>query len=233
MSRRLDERGTRELLIELPNNYEARVEDVLATALAVSFRRWTGQRALRIDFEADVHSAPMDGLNITNTVGWFAVRYPMTLTLPESTEAGAQLKAIKEQLRAHSSRAAGFDRPDNLGTGDAAASVCFRYHSEGGPVPSRPVRFEDLPRRRARQLLVQPALPPTLLARRRGRGRVGRARIAVELQLGFAHTGDRRSACRRFLRRDALHSAPRLAWRRFRPHAFGLSGGRTFSKRPR
>ena len=136
MSRRLDERGTRELLIELPNNYEARVEDVLATALAVSFRRWTGQRALRIDFEADVHSAPMDGLNITNTVGWFAVRYPMTLTLPESTEAGAQLKAIKEQLRAHSSRAAGFDRPDNLGTGDAAASVCFRYHSEGGPVPS-------------------------------------------------------------------------------------------------
>ena len=48
------------------------------------------------------------GVDLSRTVGWFTTVYPALLELPESGDAGAALKAVKEQLRAVPGRGIGY-----------------------------------------------------------------------------------------------------------------------------
>lgn len=95
----LDVEETRALLHEAPQAYHAVVNDLLLTALAQSFSRWTDDRSLLIELEDHGREAVVEGLELSHTVGSFRAVYPMLLELGESDNPGEALKAIKEQLR--------------------------------------------------------------------------------------------------------------------------------------
>ncbi|HBL29953.1 MAG TPA: hypothetical protein DD490_24200, partial [Acidobacteria bacterium] len=88
---------TQALLREAPQAFQTRIDDVLLTALARAFRRWTGQPTLLLDLEGHGRDGLPD-LDLSRTVGWFTTIHPVLL----ETGGGApedDLRAIKEQLR--------------------------------------------------------------------------------------------------------------------------------------
>jgi non-ribosomal peptide synthase protein (TIGR01720 family) len=94
----LDGAQTRSLLQDTPPVYNTRINDVLLTALARAFARWTGQRALLLNLEGHGREELFADLDVSRTVGWFTSMFPVLLEL-EDLDIGQNLKSVKEQLR--------------------------------------------------------------------------------------------------------------------------------------
>jgi amino acid adenylation domain-containing protein/non-ribosomal peptide synthase protein (TIGR01720 family) len=75
----------------------ARINDLLLTALAWALRRRAGSGPLVIDLEGHGRAAAED-VDLSRTVGWFTVAFPVLLELPEGAPAEC-LPVIEEQLR--------------------------------------------------------------------------------------------------------------------------------------
>ncbi len=95
---RLDTDRTRQLLRQAPAAYRTQVNDLLLTALARAWQRWSGQAALHVELEG--HGREQEwiaGADLSRTVGWFTSTYPLRLQAPGAI--GDSIKAIKEHLR--------------------------------------------------------------------------------------------------------------------------------------
>ncbi|MET8232770.1 amino acid adenylation domain-containing protein [Micromonospora sp. NPDC005298] len=98
------------VLSEIPEVFRCGTEDVLLTALLAAVVRWRGRgTGLLLDREAHGRDAPVDGVDLAGTVGWFTTRYPVRLDAGAAAtgafwhggaDTGTALKAVKEQLRA-------------------------------------------------------------------------------------------------------------------------------------
>jgi len=87
------------LLHEVPQAYQTQMNDVLLTALAQTFARWTGEHTLLIDLEGHGREEVVEGVDLSRTVGWFTTIFPVLLQLEHATTQAAALKTVKEQLR--------------------------------------------------------------------------------------------------------------------------------------
>ncbi len=130
-----DEEETRALLVDVYRAYRTRINDVLLTAVAVAFRRWTDRDELLIDLEGHGREELFDGVDVSRTVGWFTAMFPVLLVLPPQASEGEELKAVKEQLRQIPRRGVGFgllrylrDDPETAPLRQLpAAEVSFNY----------------------------------------------------------------------------------------------------------
>jgi amino acid adenylation domain-containing protein/non-ribosomal peptide synthase protein (TIGR01720 family) len=128
---------TEALLRRVPAAYRTRINDVLLTALARSFTRWTGDRRVLVALEGHGREEFFPDVDLSRTVGWFTAVYPVILELPEAGEESgalaASLKAIKERLRRLPHGGLGYGVLRYLGPdGEALASlgepeVSFNY----------------------------------------------------------------------------------------------------------
>lgn len=80
--------------------YNTNINDLLLTALALSFTETTGEDCLVCDVEGHGREEIFPDLNVTRTVGWFTSIYPVKLEPGKESNLGEQIKAIKEQLHA-------------------------------------------------------------------------------------------------------------------------------------
>ena len=99
---------TRLLLQEVPRAWKTRVDEVLLTALAETFRRWTGVPGLQVDLEGHGREDILEGVDLSRTVGWFTSLYPVLLETGEGGTPESGLKAVKESLRRIPSKGLGF-----------------------------------------------------------------------------------------------------------------------------
>ena len=93
---------TRALLQVVPTAYNTQINDVLLTALARAWSRWSGSRTLYTNLEGHGRENLFEDLDISRTVGWFTSIFPVRLELPEGGNKwlpGEALKSVKEQLR--------------------------------------------------------------------------------------------------------------------------------------
>ena len=104
----LGEAQTRRLLYHAPQAYHAEVSDLLLTALADAFVRWTGARALMVEVEGHGREELQGGVDLSRTVGWFTSAFPMKLALEAGSEPGGAVKAIKERRRRIPQRGIGY-----------------------------------------------------------------------------------------------------------------------------
>lgn len=103
---RLSAAETQALLHDVPTVYHTRINDLLLTALAQSLVAWQQSRqgapasspTLLLDLERHGREALDESLDLSRTVGWFTALFPVALQVT-STEPGALIKSIKEQLR--------------------------------------------------------------------------------------------------------------------------------------
>jgi amino acid adenylation domain-containing protein/non-ribosomal peptide synthase protein (TIGR01720 family) len=108
LTTRLTEEETDALLHEVPRAYRTQINEVLLTALARAFRRWTGQGSVLVDLEGHGREDLFDDVDLSRTVGWFTSIFPVLLDLGETDEPGEELRRIKEQLRAIPERGIGY-----------------------------------------------------------------------------------------------------------------------------
>jgi non-ribosomal peptide synthase protein (TIGR01720 family) len=89
---------TRALLQDVPPVYGTEINDVLLTALAQAFERWSGSRTLWVELEGHGREELFEEADVSRTVGWFTSTFPARLEL-KNDGLGEALKSIKERLR--------------------------------------------------------------------------------------------------------------------------------------
>ena len=99
VSLQLDQSTTRSLLQEVGDSYRIRINDVLLTALARCFSRWSGSDQLFLNLESHGREPLFDDLDISRTVGWFTAQYPVLLAAHHSQTLRQSLLSVKESLR--------------------------------------------------------------------------------------------------------------------------------------
>jgi amino acid adenylation domain-containing protein/non-ribosomal peptide synthase protein (TIGR01720 family) len=107
----LDENATRALLQSVPAVYNTQINDVLLTALARAWAKWTGSRTLYTNLEGHGRENLFEDLDVSRTVGWFTSIFPVRLELNDSGEnwkPGEALKSVKEQMRRIPQRGVGY-----------------------------------------------------------------------------------------------------------------------------
>ncbi len=104
----LSEKETKELLQDVPPVYNTQINDILLTALARAFSRWTGKRSLLLNLEGHGREDIFDNVDISRTIGWFTAVYPVFLDLGSAVNPGDAIKSIKEQLKQIPAKGLGF-----------------------------------------------------------------------------------------------------------------------------
>jgi non-ribosomal peptide synthase protein (TIGR01720 family) len=106
--RELDREQTETLLRKVPPVYRTQINDVLLAALVDAFRKWSGQDRMLLDLEGHGREKLLEAVDVSRTVGWFTILYPVVLHAPEEGGIGELLKSVKEQLRAIPGRGIGY-----------------------------------------------------------------------------------------------------------------------------
>ncbi len=121
---------SRALLHDLPERHRSEIGELLIAALAKTLCGWSGQPHLQLDLEGHGREDLFDGVDLSQTVGWFASLYPVVLTPAPSPDMGATVKAVKEQLRAVPHRGIGYGVLRYLGNEPEAKALAARPRSE-------------------------------------------------------------------------------------------------------
>jgi amino acid adenylation domain-containing protein/non-ribosomal peptide synthase protein (TIGR01720 family) len=95
---RLAEEETQWLLTEVPKATRAQVHEVLLTALGASLSEWGGEKRVLIDVESHGREETVGAVDLTRTVGWFTVLYPLLVEVGEGSWS-EKLRRVKEQQR--------------------------------------------------------------------------------------------------------------------------------------
>jgi amino acid adenylation domain-containing protein/non-ribosomal peptide synthase protein (TIGR01720 family) len=123
----LDEEATRTLLQTVPAVYNTQINDVLLTALARAWAKWTGSQTLYTNLEGHGRENLFEDVDVSRTVGWFTSIFPVRLELNDSGDnwqPDETLKSVKEHLRRIPQRGVGYG--------------ILRYLSDDGALKSRP-----------------------------------------------------------------------------------------------
>ncbi len=137
----LNAAATQTLLQTIPAVYHTEINDLLLTALAHTISQWTGQSQLLLELEGHGRSELFADLDLTRTIGWFTSIYPVCLTLPDFTDWGQAILAIKEQLRSIPHQGVGYGILRYLGQELAEqlqcdAAISFNYLGQLDRLPN-------------------------------------------------------------------------------------------------
>ncbi len=99
IERSLSIADTQELLGDVVKTHRVQITDLLLTALARAYCRWTDQRALLVAVEGHGREHVLSDVALWNTVGWFTALAPVVLQVP-AAPVEQVLQSVKAQLRA-------------------------------------------------------------------------------------------------------------------------------------
>ncbi|HKU74236.1 MAG TPA: amino acid adenylation domain-containing protein [Pyrinomonadaceae bacterium] len=99
---------TQALLQKVPKAFSTQINEVLLTAVAQAWTRWTGDRSILIAMEGHGREDILKDVDLSRTVGWFTTLFPVCLHLRNPSDTGDSLKSIKEQLRQVPNRGFGY-----------------------------------------------------------------------------------------------------------------------------
>jgi len=97
----LDNKNTANLLGKVNLAYNTEINDILLTALGLAAKEWAGIEKLLINLEGHGRDSVIENvdIDISRTVGWFTVEYPVILDISKSQHLSHQIKLVKETLR--------------------------------------------------------------------------------------------------------------------------------------
>lgn len=98
-SAELDAESTHTLLKDVPKVYNTRINDILLTALILSYYKWSAESRLIINLEGHGREEISESEDISRTVGWFTSIFPVVLELYNKDDIGESIKNAKENLR--------------------------------------------------------------------------------------------------------------------------------------
>ncbi len=117
----LDRERTLQLLKQAPSAYRTQINDLLLTALIRALQRWSGEAAATVLVEGHGREDTFRRVDLSRTVGWFTTVYPVRLRA--EPDVGANLRAIKEQLRSVPDGGLGFGVIEHLGRAEIREQI--------------------------------------------------------------------------------------------------------------
>ncbi len=87
------------LLSETLHANQTTITDILLTALALAFMRWTGEHSWLIEVVSHGRTTNYDDIDLSRSVGWLVTHTPVLLKLESTHSAKANLQDVKEQTR--------------------------------------------------------------------------------------------------------------------------------------
>ena len=124
----LDEEHTAALLTRVPRVHGCRINDVLLTALAHAWHRWTGEEDLLVGLESHGREPRSDTVDLTRTTGWFTALHPVRLA--STGDLATTLTGVRGTLGRVPDAGIGYGLLRHLRgelTGLAAPQVSFNY----------------------------------------------------------------------------------------------------------
>ncbi len=96
---------TARLIKQVPNAYSARIDDILLTALILTFSPILSSQTPNLDETPSLRLSleghgRLEDEDLSRTVGWLTTLYPVLLKIPATTDLSAAIKGVKETLRA-------------------------------------------------------------------------------------------------------------------------------------
>ncbi|MGG3837964.1 amino acid adenylation domain-containing protein [Paenibacillus thiaminolyticus] len=130
---RVDPEHTRMLLQDVHQAFHTEINDILLTALGLTFR--SGEIQVQVHVEAHGREDIIKGLNVSRTIGWFTSQYPVLLEMSNPEDLSLQIKLVKETLRKIPNKGVGYQilqyiTPDHLCSELAfhmKPDICFNY----------------------------------------------------------------------------------------------------------
>ncbi|NOX38151.1 MAG: amino acid adenylation domain-containing protein [Calditrichaeota bacterium] len=104
----LNKEATQALLTRVPRIFNTQIDELLLTALALAYQRFTGRRKLLVAVEGHGRELLFDDVDISRTIGWFTNEYPVFLDLGKSVHLKDAIVTIKEQVRAIPGKGMGY-----------------------------------------------------------------------------------------------------------------------------
>ncbi len=104
----LNENITQLLLKQIPKAYNVQINDVLLTALSLTFNRWTGKNEIKIDLEGHGRENLFNDIDISRTIGWFTTKYPVVLSVNNNQSIDKNLISIHDQLKKNPANGMGY-----------------------------------------------------------------------------------------------------------------------------
>ena len=95
----LEEEETDALLQKVPSRYRVQINDILLTALALAYGKWTGESALLVNLEGHGREELFEDVDLSRTIGWFTSMYPLLIQLEPNTSSEDALARVKEKLQ--------------------------------------------------------------------------------------------------------------------------------------
>lgn len=99
---------TRSLLQDLPKAFRTQINDVLLTALAQSFLKWTGDPLLLLELEGHGREDLFKDVDLSRTVGFFTTFFPVLVDIGGAHSLLDSLQSVKEQLQNIPKRGIGY-----------------------------------------------------------------------------------------------------------------------------
>lgn len=96
----LNSAETESLLQHVLPAANAEINELMLTALALALAQWTGSHNALLEVERNARKQPLAELDMRRTLGWFAARFPLWLTVEKEADIVATLRAVQAQLRA-------------------------------------------------------------------------------------------------------------------------------------
>ena len=94
----LNSSETERLLQHVPAAAEVDINEVVLTALTLALANWAGDKGVWLELERDARTLP--GEDVSRTMGWFAMQFPVWLEADTAAEEAAALQSVRAQLRA-------------------------------------------------------------------------------------------------------------------------------------
>ncbi len=129
----LSKANTEKLLKHCHQAYGTDINDLLLTAVILSYYQATGNQTLMLDLEGHGREQLDPAIDITNTLGWFTSIYPVNFELSSPQDIGQSIKEIKTALHAIPNKGIGYS--------------IFRYidqHEAIKNIPEAPIVFNFL-----------------------------------------------------------------------------------------
>lgn len=95
----LDSVSTRQLLTDTNNAYNTEINDVLLSTLVLTLQQSFAREQWVIGTESHGREYVAEGIDLSNTVGWFTSLYPVKLAIEAGISTADLLRSVKEQLR--------------------------------------------------------------------------------------------------------------------------------------
>ena len=133
LTKELDEISTNNLLKNINNSFNTKINDILISCLCLTIFEFTNEKKIYIwleSFGREENLIKNENLDFSRTIGWFTSLFPIILNIPKNFNFSNLIKKIKEKLKKIPNKGIGYGILRYLTTNENKKNLNFKNEPE-------------------------------------------------------------------------------------------------------